>query len=427
MSLVQESFTKESLEKILKKCMKDIAMVLNVKVTGIAELGENYMSEILKILVSYSTSSGGDNKEMSIFVKCLKDDKGTIAMDKEYSMFDKEFCIYGEIFPTMTKMGDYYSICLCKTKFIILHLKSDKYAIMYLLEPSFKQKIGPFGYSISKDPTSMIFLEDMSAVGYKMQNRQEGLDLEQCLMVVKKLAYFHSASVALQEKQPEIMNIFYNGPYNDSATLRAFFSISYAELIRVLLDIPGLEKYSNNMPTVEYMYKKFISIAKRSNTLNVLMHGDLWCNNILFQYQGNEVTDAVFVDYQLSTFGSPFIDLHCFFSSSVKLENKVETITTLLNCYLDELLSNLKMLNVNKLPCREELLKDFKECAIIGFGRMCYALPFFKANKQKNGTLSNYIEKGGKDSFRCNSFNNPIYLKEVQQLFPFYDSLGVFD
>ncbi|KAF5293357.1 hypothetical protein FQA39_LY02842 [Lamprigera yunnana] len=396
MSVLQESFTKESLGKILKKCIKDIAMVLNVKVTDIAELGENFTSEILKIFVTYSTTNGGDNKEVSILVKCLKDDKGIIAIDKEYSMFEKEFCIYGEIFPAMTKMG-------------------------------FNQQIGPVGYSISKDPTSMIFMEDMSAVGYKMQNRQDGLDLEHCLMVIKKLVYFHSASVALQEKQPEIMNAFYKGAYNDSPTLKAIFYVSYAELVRVLLEIPGLEKYSNNMPTVENMYKKFTSVAKRSNTLNVLNHGDFWCNNILFQYQGNKVTDAVFVDYQFSTYGSPFLDLHCFFSSSVKSQNKVESINNLLNYYLDELLTNIKKLNINKLPCREELLEDFKECAILGFGRMCYGLPLFKANKQENATFFNFMEEGGEGSFRYNCFNNPIYLKEVQQLLPFYDSLGVFD
>ncbi|KAF5293359.1 hypothetical protein FQA39_LY02844 [Lamprigera yunnana] len=136
--------------------------------------------------------------------------------------------------------------------------------------------------------------------------------------------------------------------------------------MRVLLELPGFEKYPNNMPTVENMYKKFIAVATRSNAFNVINHGDLWCNNILFRYQENEVTDAVFVDRQLSSNGTLFIDLPFFFSSNIKSQNKVEEIDTLLIYYLAELLSNLKKFNIKELPCREELLKDFKECAIIG-------------------------------------------------------------
>ncbi|KAF5293376.1 hypothetical protein FQA39_LY02861 [Lamprigera yunnana] len=404
---VQETFTKEFFEKIFKKQIKDFAKVLNVNVTDIFEIGESFTSELLKILVTYSTTDRDNRKNLSVVVKFLKDTEEVVAISKDLKLY-REFDFFEEILPLITEMD---KPTLNETKFLDL-----------------KQKFAPRVYFVSKVPKSMLIMEDMSVAGYKMQNRHDGLDLKHCLMVMEKLAYFHAASAVLYEKNPEIMAEFKTGTFNDNGTMKNVLFLTYPELMKVLSKIPGLQSYSDKMPIVEEIYKKITSAAKPSDTFNVLNHGDLWCNNILFQYQENEeVSDVVFIDYQLSCFGSPFIDLHYFFSSSIKSQNKVDTINTLLNHYIGELLSNLKKFNINKSPTREGLLKDFYERAIIGLGTMCIATPIFKAQKEKDATLENFLGEGVENHFRHNCFNNPEYLKSAPQLLPFYNSLGVFD
>jgi aminoglycoside phosphotransferase (APT) family kinase protein len=61
--------------------------------------------------------------------------------------------------------------------------------------------------------------------------------------------------------------------------------------------------------------------------INVLAHGDLWVNNVLF----NEQQAAVrFVDFQFVKFTSPAIDLHLFLHTSATLDVRVNHTDTLL-------------------------------------------------------------------------------------------------
>jgi hypothetical protein len=63
---------------------------------------------------------------------------------------------------------------------------------------------------------SFLVLEDLSAVGFRMMDRLEGLDLDHCLLVMRSLARFHAASVALHEQDPDSLKqydvSFYSEP-----------------------------------------------------------------------------------------------------------------------------------------------------------------------------------------------------------------------
>lgn len=50
-----------------------------------------------------------------------------------------------------------------------------------------------------KDP-SVLVIEDLAPLGFRMADRQTGLDLEHCILAMKGLAKFHASSVAVCEK-----------------------------------------------------------------------------------------------------------------------------------------------------------------------------------------------------------------------------------
>lgn len=84
---------------------------------------------------------------------------------------------------------------------------------------------------------------------------------------------------------------------------------------------------------------------------NVLNHGDLWSNNIMFQYdKDGRITEVYFVDFQVCKWGSPVQDLQYLLVSSCNNDIKVREFDYFIKYYHDELVKNLKLLNYPKEP-----------------------------------------------------------------------------
>lgn len=64
---------------------------------------------------------------------------------------------------------------------------------------------------------------------------------------------------------------------------------------------------------------------------NVLNHGDVWVNNLMFKYSNTgEPETVMFVDYQLTHYTSPALDLQYFIHTSPRDEVRMRHTDTLL-------------------------------------------------------------------------------------------------
>lgn len=76
----------------------------------------------------------------------------------------------------------------------------------------------------------------------------------------------------------------------------------------------------------------------------VLNHGDFYTRNIFFKYKGNELVDALFVDFQNAVIGSPLIDLFYFLTTSVAVNVLATSRDELIYAYHDALSTLLENL-----------------------------------------------------------------------------------
>lgn len=89
------------------------------------------------------------------------------------------------------------------------------------------------------------------------------------------------------------------------------------------------------------MIEDYTSAIKGFRVLN---HGDFYTRNIFFKYKGNELVDALFVDFQNAVIGSPLIDLFYFLTTSVAVNVLATSRDELIYAYHDALSTLLENL-----------------------------------------------------------------------------------
>lgn len=144
--------------------------------------------------------------------------------------------------------------------------------------------------------------------------------------------------------------------------LNFFYRNSVAELVKALKAHPTeqntkyikqLENFGDNVIEREKQV-----LSRNDNDFNVLNHGDLWLNNMLWKYDelDSDLIDVILIDYQEGLFCSPGFDLNHFFYASCKLDVQLNDLDKLLEYYHAELVASLKTFKYpNSIPTLAEI------------------------------------------------------------------------
>lgn len=98
--------------------------------------------------------------------------------------------------------------------------------------------------------------------------------------------------------------------------------------------------------------------------LQVLNHGDVWVNNMMFQF---DPKDVLLIDFQLCFWGSPVYDLLLFIMLSVHDDFKVDHFDDLIEFYQQRIGESLTLLGYDgHIPSFEEFKVDFMEKGHVG-------------------------------------------------------------
>jgi hypothetical protein len=155
-----------------------------------------------------------------------------------------------------------------------------------------------------------LILQDMYSLGFKTGSRLTGLDINHCRLALRELAKFHSSSVILRCRKPEVfeseMTNFIEPIYteenrdvmtaymksclnNIAATLKGREQLRYVSIAE---EIDAL---------TETAYDVMVESVTRYSNILVLTHGDFWTGNLLFKYAINrEPIECTVIDFQVS-------------------------------------------------------------------------------------------------------------------------------
>ncbi|XP_037939939.1 uncharacterized protein LOC119672833 [Teleopsis dalmanni] len=197
---------------------------------------------------------------------------------------------------------------------------------------------------------------------------------------------------------------------------------------------PGYAKIAEKMrKNVGDTFKqKILKIFPKEQALvKVLVHADLWIKNILMLRDAEGPKDAIFVDYQMCFEGSPALDIHNLFITSVKLDVLKTKRLELIRHYYDVLRTTLIACDYNRddIPTLDDILYEVQRTEFFSYYELVF--PFAQTNlsdKLTEGlgvgdlTEENNMERTLKDIY-SNRRVLDTYAYELRRL----DDLGILD
>ncbi|CAG9801147.1 unnamed protein product [Chironomus riparius] len=298
-----------------------------------------------------------------------------------------------------------------------------------------KVRFGPSMLMFKNEPSPIIVLDDLKAEGYSIVDRKEGLSLEQAKSFLSKLASFHAAGAKVLQSEGMLFDCFdRNNPNapksNPEDPLAIAFVRMHEEFVSALKSYGGCDEYANKVEKWDrdvlaagYMYES----KPMKCGLQVLNHGDVWTNNMMFKLDTNEV---LIIDYQLCFWGSPCYDLLSFLTASVHDDVKVKHFDELVEFYYREFTKTLGMLEYsNHIPSLDELKEDIMDKGYILAGFLIF-LFFAKYSSPKEFSFDMLMFETDEDVLRelyDRLFQDEYFVRGVKTWLPFMNERGFLD
>ncbi|XP_053692398.1 uncharacterized protein LOC128740854 [Sabethes cyaneus] len=217
----------------------------------------------------------------------------------------------------------------------------------------------------------LLISENLQAKGYKMvQSNRILLDYQHLKVALEAVAKLHAASLVLENQTKQCVTKQYPGvldenAYVDDGNYVRKINLDNAidamcELIKRIGKYQKSDKLGFILEKFPRVIRKIYLFAKPSSVYrNVVNHGDLWSNNIMFLYdtvkssavnsgEGSpQPTSAILLDYQLSRYAPPALDVLTLIMLGCMGEFRTRHLHSLLDAYYTALSANVTAHNLN--------------------------------------------------------------------------------
>lgn len=133
-----------------------------------------------------------------------------------------------------------------------------------------------------------IIMEDLRIKNYKMYPKLNCITYDHARLVMKKLAKYHAISFALKDQK---VHIFQEIVRNETFSSRYMKDDLGYEIVNVFdrsINTLEYEKHKNLVKDLKTTYLEWVEKFSNEQFVGqsgVLLHGDCWSNNVLFQYK----------------------------------------------------------------------------------------------------------------------------------------------
>lgn len=292
-------------------------------------------------------------------------------------------------------------------------------------------KFAPKCLYSSHVPKMMLLFEDMKELGYSVIPKENQMDVDNAFLVLDKLAKLHAASAVLKEKNPSVMNQYLEGPISKNPK-RQDFLIFYRLISRTLALVaenewsPEWKSIAVKLKALEHtINEKGCKVYTRDEKcFNVFNHNDIWLPNILFNKK-----DVLFIDFQLSYYGSLGIDLNYMFYGALKETARITFKDQMIRKYHEQLVQTLKDLKYEKeMPSLKFIYKEVKKTAFHGVNAALCVAPISLMDQSDKAEMDLMLSESAEaDAFRYDLMNSKKYQSFIQKLLLEFDNLKFFD
>lgn len=377
--------------------------VIAFEVAPAAGPGANFLGDLWRVRLTLSDASGSA-ESLALILKRTPSDELKMEFVRAARLFEVEGAAYAHVLPRMASalLEAVGAACVMWPRMI----------------------------AAAPDHSELV-LEDLSAAGFTMADKRRGLSLAQSRAVMRTLGRQHASSVALHVQDPVAMEPFQECLFREATRifLETYLRGAAQQLSLQLRDWPEMEHLADRVEGLQETFWDQVIAAVTSDPsgFNVLNHGDLWVNNILFRRRSNddgqeettteiEDPEAAFIDWQSAVWTSPALDLLYFLYSSPSDEVRSNHEEALLEEYHGELVRTLTALGLSAhAPSLEALKEDLLRRLAIALFPVVAELPNILAPGELFYDLGQYFEENPP---RNETYALPGYTAVAQRLLP---------
>ncbi|KAL5283633.1 hypothetical protein ACFFRR_006100 [Megaselia abdita] len=366
-------------------------------------------------ILKFSLLNGNNDFKSTFFCEawyCLGNETTVAEMifkiepedDKEKPQFESEYKIYNEVIPRFEEIlknsGDYSEF---GSK--VLYSSEEKGRRIFVLENHINK--------------------DFFGAGLRYCSNEEAF------ISIEKIAKWHACSMKVYNEDPNFLETYVKGTLkNTDYKWREIVPNGlqmFLDFLDTQEDLVSFKPYFIKFK--EVLNDKIKKLFSDNGRITVLNHGYFHAHNVLFKYADQmktEPEDVVFVDFQLSLWASPVVDLAFIFNTFFNIEYRTnfENRNSVIKFYFDSLESSLKTIGYKgKMPTLKDLHKEFVDHSFfeVFFTAVSMPISMLFEEEARQGQEFMYVK-----NFTEN-YQNPLYIKTVKKMLPLYFNRGWLD
>ncbi|XP_060517130.1 uncharacterized protein LOC132696363 [Cylas formicarius] len=325
---------------------------LQVKINGNAEKGTGYLGDIAFAQVSVYKNKHLQ-KQYDLVVKIGKTGDAISQRFPVRLSCQREAFVYQKIIPA-------FNALLAEKNLEPLDVTAKCFSIL------------------QKEELELLLLQNLATLGYEIHDKKLPMNLNHLKLTLQAYGKWHALSFAMRDQKRE----YFDGLCaNLQCVWTEFIKASSGEHIDNSLNIiSGVLMMKGETELLNRLKEKLprkcsdimLGILSAEEPQSVMLHGDCWNNNYMFQYESEDgekkhPTKTVLIDFQIARIASPALDLayHLYLVCSAEQLNHFDE---LLNIYFTSLSENLRALGTNpdKIFTYEDLLDHWEKYSVFG-------------------------------------------------------------